>query len=145
MAAKVWTRKEVEGMLKDPKFGTAILGTHAGDEIDIRPMMVRIRDNGEIYFVAHKMTAKVAQIRANPNATLQFGGYAMTTDINEAWIHMNAKIVICEDLAKKQAAWLPFLAHMYPSGYTDPNMILLEVHPTKVSIAQPGRKTPVPW
>ncbi|KAH3733002.1 hypothetical protein Pelo_16166 [Pelomyxa schiedti] len=145
MAKTSWTKAEVLEMIKDPKRSTSILVTHDGDNLGLRPMMTRIRDNGEMYFVTHKMSAKANQVRANPNASLEFGGYQMSTDPNEAWIIMNAKITISEDPANKQAAWLPFLAHIYAGGPTDPMMVLLEVHPTEVFVAQPGRKTAVSW
>lgn len=86
-----------------------------------RPMTRQDLDlDTQMWFIATRDSRKVAQIRANPSASL-------TVSTNTSWVSLSGTAEVIDDLAKLKELWNTFAEAWLPEGPEDPNAILIRV------------------
>lgn len=86
-----------------------------------RPMTRQDVDLGlELWFIATRDSRKVAQLRANPSASV-------TVSTDTSWVSLAGRAEVVDDLDKLKELWSTFAEAWLPEGPEDPNAILVKV------------------
>lgn len=72
----------------------------------------------ELWFIATRDSRKVAQIRANPTASV-------TVSSDSSWVSLSGTAEVVDDTAKLTELWSTFAEAWIPDGPEDPNAILI--------------------
>jgi general stress protein 26 len=111
-------RNHLNDVIND--FTVAMLVTHTADEIHARPMAItRLDDGVDAYLVTNINSIKVDEVKANPQAVLNFQGASTYASVRGVLTFMPDPVLL-EKLWKE--AWKVW----FPSGKSDPNIALLK-------------------
>lgn len=102
----------------------AMLTTTAADgSLVSRPLGTQeVEFRGELWFATARDSAKVTEIKANPQVNV---AYASTSKNSYLSVAGRASIVL--DQAKIEALWSPAMKLFFPGGKDDPNVCLIRV------------------
>ena len=85
-----------------------------------RPMAQQeVEFDGDLWFFAEHDSRKVAQISANPVASVTLGS-------TDTWISLSGTAKIVTDAAKAKQLWNPYVEAWLPQGPEDPSVVLIE-------------------
>lgn len=74
----------------------------------------------QLWFIATRDSRKVAQMRANPSASV-------TVATDTSWVSLAGRAEVVDDLDKLKELWNTFAEAWLPEGPEDPNAILVRV------------------
>ncbi|MGK5518994.1 pyridoxamine 5'-phosphate oxidase family protein [Micromonospora sp. URMC 107] len=89
-----------------------------------RPMGLQEAEfDGDLWFFAYADSAKVRQIRVNPEVNVSF-----SDSRRNAWVSVSGTAREGYDRAKAEQLWNPLLKAWFPDGLETPGLTLLKVH-----------------
>jgi general stress protein 26 len=95
-----------------------------------RPMATQQAEfDGDLWFYTYKDSAKVSEIRENPQVQL---GY--NKDEKQTWVDVFGHAQIIEDDGKKKELWYEELRRYFPDSPEDDNVVLIKVKPDEAEI-----------
>lgn len=116
-------RTKVTELIRDGRIGMLTTMTADGRHLS-RPMGLQEAEfDGDLWFFAYSDSAKVAQIRDNPQVNVSF-----SADKSNAWVSLSGTAEIVHDRAKAADLWNPFLKAWFPDGLDTPGLTLIKVH-----------------
>jgi len=119
MTSTTETKQHLFDVLKG--FDTAMLVTHSGNGLHVRPMAIaELRPDADMYFSTSLQSPKIAEIDANPAVSVTFQSRAQF-----ASVHGNAYIV--RDRALIEKLWSEAWRIWFPGGKDDPSLCLIRV------------------
>ncbi|WP_410811012.1 pyridoxamine 5'-phosphate oxidase family protein [Micromonospora sp. 067-2] len=91
-----------------------------------RPMGLQEADfDGELWFFAYADSAKVRQIRVNPEVNVAFSDQK-----HNAWVSISGTANEGFDRSRAERLWSPLLKVWFPDGLDTPGLTLIKVHAT---------------
>ncbi|MGK5676420.1 pyridoxamine 5'-phosphate oxidase family protein [Micromonospora sp. URMC 106] len=88
-----------------------------------RPMVLQEAEfDGDLWFFAYADSAKVRQIRVNPEVNVSF-----SDSRRDAWVSIAGTAREGHDRAKAEQLWTPLLKAWFPDGPDTPGITLLKV------------------
>ena len=115
---KLWS------LIKDIRFGM-FTHRHASGLMHSQPLTTQNKNMDEsnrLYFFVSRSGELVRHIASDNNVNV---AYADTG--SDSYVSVSGKVLIAEDMAKKEALWTPMAKAWFPGGPTDPDVALLEV------------------
>ena len=94
-----------------------------------RPMAQQeVEFDGDLWFFAEHDSRKVAQISANPVASVTLGSTDTWISLSgtDTWICLSGTAKIVTDAAKAKQLWNPYVEAWLPQGPEDPSVVLIE-------------------
>ncbi|MFI5484577.1 pyridoxamine 5'-phosphate oxidase family protein [Micromonospora echinaurantiaca] len=89
-----------------------------------RPMGLQEAEfDGDLWFFAYADSAKVRQIRVNPEVNVAFSDPG-----HHAWVSVSGTAQEGYDRAKAERLWHPMLTAWFPDGLDTPGITLIKVH-----------------
>ncbi|WP_433343610.1 pyridoxamine 5'-phosphate oxidase family protein [Micromonospora sp. CA-111912] len=89
-----------------------------------RPMGLQAaKFDGDLWFFAHADSAKVRQLRVNPEVNVSFSDQR-----NNAWVSLSGTAQEGCDRARAEQLWNPLLKTWFPDGPDTPGLTLIKVH-----------------
>ncbi|RGC68002.1 Pyridoxamine 5'-phosphate oxidase [Micromonospora sp. MW-13] len=89
-----------------------------------RPMGLQAAEfDGDLWFFAHADSAKVRQLRVNPEVNVGFSDRR-----NDAWVSLSGTAQEEYDRARAEQVWNPLLKTWFPDGLDTPGLTLIRVH-----------------
>jgi general stress protein 26 len=104
---------------------TCLLTTTAVDgRLVSRPMALpEAQFDGDLWFFAYRNSAKIRQIRVNPQVNVGF-----SDERQRAWVSVAGTAQEGWDAARAERLWHPLLATWFPDGPDTPGVTLIKVH-----------------
>jgi general stress protein 26 len=104
---------------------TCLLTTTAVDgRLVSRPMALpEAQFDGDLWFFAYRNSAKIRQIRVNPQVNVGFSDQRQ-----RAWVSVAGTAQEDWDAARAERLWRPLLATWFPDGPDTPGITLIKVH-----------------
>lgn len=104
---------------------TCMLTTMTDDGRHVsRPMVLQdVEFDGDLWFFALKDSAKVAQLRSNPQVNVAFAD-----DKHQAWTSVSGSASVVQDRAKMEELWSAPLQVWFSDGLDTPGATLIRVH-----------------
>ncbi len=97
--------------------------TPDGDHVS-RPMAVQETEfDGDLWFFAYADSAKVRQLRVNPEVNVAFSDQK-----HQAWVSISGTATEGFDRARAERLWSPLLKAWFPDGPQTPGLALIKVH-----------------
>ncbi|MGW0218091.1 pyridoxamine 5'-phosphate oxidase family protein [Micromonospora chokoriensis] len=91
-----------------------------------RPMgLQEIEFDGDLWFFAYADSAKVRQLRVNPEVNVAFSDQK-----HHAWVSISGTATEGFDRARAERLWSPLLKAWFPGGLDTPGLTLIKVHAT---------------
>ncbi|MDG4782852.1 pyridoxamine 5'-phosphate oxidase family protein [Micromonospora sp. WMMD961] len=91
-----------------------------------RPMgLQEIEFDGDLWFFAYTDSAKVRQLRVNPEVNVAFSDQK-----HHAWVSISGTATEGFDRARAEQLWSPLLKAWFPDGLDTPGLTLIKVHAT---------------
>lgn len=91
-----------------------------------RPMgLQEVEFDGDLWFFAHADSAKVRQLRVNPEVNVAFSDQK-----HHAWVSISGTATEGFDRARAERLWSPLLKAWFPDGLDTPGLTLIKVHAT---------------
>lgn len=113
--AKVWN------MIKPIKVG--MLATEVSGRLHARPMhLVQDEYDGTLWFFTSKGSAKVFEIRKDPEVCVTFA-----SEKTETYVSLTGRARITQDRKLIDRYWNPFVGAWFPEGKDDPEVALIEI------------------
>ncbi|MEH0821072.1 MULTISPECIES: pyridoxamine 5'-phosphate oxidase family protein [unclassified Micromonospora] len=89
-----------------------------------RPMGLQEAEfDGDLWFFAYADSAKVRQIRVNPEVNVAFSDQK-----HHAWVSLSGTAQEGYDRARAERLWTPVLKTWFPDGLDTPRLTLIKVH-----------------
>ncbi|MGC4811930.1 pyridoxamine 5'-phosphate oxidase family protein [Micromonospora sp. DT228] len=89
-----------------------------------RPMGLQEAEfDGELWFFASAESAKVRQLRVNPEVNVAFSDQR-----HNAWVSISGTATEGLDRARAERLWNPLLKAWFPDGLDTPGLTLIKVH-----------------
>ncbi|WBB79976.1 pyridoxamine 5'-phosphate oxidase family protein [Micromonospora sp. WMMD882] len=89
-----------------------------------RPMALQEAEfDGDLWFFTHAESAKVRQIRVNPEVNVAFSDQR-----RHAWVSVSGSARESVDRGRAERLWHPLLRTWFPDGPDTPGLTLLRVH-----------------
>ncbi|MFG1882086.1 pyridoxamine 5'-phosphate oxidase family protein [Micromonospora sp. NPDC049102] len=89
-----------------------------------RPMGLQEADfDGDLWFFAYADSAKMRQIRVNPEVNVAFSDQK-----NNAWVSISGTASESSDTERAKRLWNPLLRAWFPDGLDTPGLTLVKVH-----------------
>jgi general stress protein 26 len=89
-----------------------------------RPMALQEAEfDGDLWFFAYRNSAKVRQIRVNPQVNVGF-----SDPRQHAWVSVAGTAQEGWDAARAERLWHPLLTAWFPDGLDTPGLTLIKVH-----------------
>ena len=89
-----------------------------------RPMALQeVEFDGDLWFFAASDSAKVEQVRSNPQVNVSF-----SNDKQSEWTSIAGTAEVVDDRGKAEQLWSPALKVWFPDGVETPELILIKVH-----------------
>ncbi|MEH0844118.1 pyridoxamine 5'-phosphate oxidase family protein [Micromonospora sp. CPCC 205711] len=89
-----------------------------------RPMGLQEAEfDGDLWFFAYADSAKVRQIRVNPEVNVAFSDQK-----HNAWVSLSGTAQEGFDRARAERLWNPILKTWFPDGLDTPGLTLIKVH-----------------
>ncbi|RLP86069.1 MULTISPECIES: pyridoxamine 5'-phosphate oxidase family protein [unclassified Micromonospora] len=89
-----------------------------------RPMGLQEAEfDGDLWFFASADSAKVRQIRVNPEVNVAFSDQK-----HNAWVSVSGTATEAFDRARAERLWNPLLRAWFPDGLDTPGLTLIKVH-----------------
>ncbi|MET8351367.1 MULTISPECIES: pyridoxamine 5'-phosphate oxidase family protein [unclassified Micromonospora] len=89
-----------------------------------RPMGLQEAEfDGDLWFFAHADSAKIRQIRVNPEVNVAFSDQG-----HNAWVSVSGTATEGFDRARAERLWNPLLKVWFPDGLDTPGLTLIKVH-----------------
>ncbi|MEV4657652.1 pyridoxamine 5'-phosphate oxidase family protein [Micromonospora sp. NPDC049301] len=89
-----------------------------------RPMgLQEIEFDGDLWFFAHADSAKIRQIRVNPEVNVAFSDQK-----RNAWVSVSGTATEGFDRARAERLWNPLLTTWFPDGLDTPGLTLIKLH-----------------
>lgn len=89
-----------------------------------RPMGVQETEfDGDLWFFADAGSAKIRQIRSNPQVNVSF-----SNDKKGEWTSLSGTAEVVQDRAKTDELWSKPLEAWFPDGVDSPGLVLIKVH-----------------
>ncbi|MET7969679.1 pyridoxamine 5'-phosphate oxidase family protein [Micromonospora sp. NPDC005305] len=116
-------RRRVTELIRDARI--CLLTTTAVDgRLVSRPMGLQEAEfDGDLWFFAYADSAKVRQIRVNPQVNVGFSDQR-----HHAWVSVAGTAVEQWDRARAERLWNPLLKAWFPDGLDTPGITLIRVH-----------------
>ncbi|MET8906964.1 pyridoxamine 5'-phosphate oxidase family protein [Micromonospora sp. NPDC004551] len=116
-------RRRVTELIRDARI--CLLTTTAVDgRLVSRPMGLQEAEfDGDLWFFAYADSAKIRQIRVNPQVNVGFSDQR-----HHAWVSVAGTAVEQWDRARAERLWNPLLRTWFPDGLDTPGVTLLRVH-----------------
>ncbi|MFC4021258.1 pyridoxamine 5'-phosphate oxidase family protein [Micromonospora sp. GCM10011542] len=116
-------RERVTELARDARI--CMLTTIALDGRQVsRPMgLQEIEFDGDLWFFAYADSAKVRQIRVNPEVNVAFSDQK-----HHAWVSVSGTATEGFDRARAEQLWNPLLKTWFPDGLDTPGLTLIKVH-----------------
>ncbi|MGW5672709.1 pyridoxamine 5'-phosphate oxidase family protein [Micromonospora sp. NPDC003776] len=116
-------RRRVTELVRDARI--CLLTTTAVDgRLVSRPMALQEAEfDGDLWFFAHADSAKVRQIRVNPQVNVGFSDQR-----RHAWVSVAGTAQEGWDAARAERLWHPLLKTWFPDGPDTPGLTLIKVH-----------------
>ncbi|MEO3769390.1 pyridoxamine 5'-phosphate oxidase family protein [Micromonospora sp. B9E7] len=91
-----------------------------------RPMgLQEVEFDGDLWFFAYTDSAKVRQLRVNPEVNVAFSDQKHHT-----WVSISGTATEGFDRARAERLWSPLLKAWFPGGLDTPGLTLIKVHAT---------------
>lgn len=88
-----------------------------------RPMtVVKVEDDGEVWFLSSSATDAVAAIGTESRVNLSFGG-------RDEWLSVHGSAVVITSEPKARELWNEAAAAFFPDGPASKNLVLIRVRP----------------
>ncbi|WP_433158488.1 pyridoxamine 5'-phosphate oxidase family protein [Kribbella sp. CA-247076] len=88
-----------------------------------RPMALQeVEFDGDLWFFAASDSAKVDQLRTNPQVNVSF-----SNDKQSEWTSVAGTAEVVQDRGKAEELWSPLLQAWFPDGLETPELILIRV------------------
>ena len=91
------------------------------------------RDEWTRRFLCRRASRKVAELRADPLATL-----AYQDDAGDVFVALGGSMALLDDMAPMRAMWPDSLNALYPPGWAEANMIVAQMEVDRVEIHARG-------
>ncbi|MEV4491923.1 pyridoxamine 5'-phosphate oxidase family protein [Micromonospora coxensis] len=116
-------RRRVTELIRDARIG--MLTTIGVDgRLVSRPMALQEAEfDGDLWFFAYADSAKVRQIRVNPEVDVAFSDQK-----HHSWVSVSGTAQEAYDRAKAEQLWNPLLKAWFPDGLDTPGLTLIKVH-----------------
>lgn len=116
-------RRRVTELIREARI--CMLTTIAVDGRQVsRPMALQEAEfDGDLWFFACSDSAKVRQIRVNPEVNVAFGDQR-----HHAWISLSGTAREAYDPSRAEQLWNPLLTAWFPEGLATPGLTLIKVH-----------------
>lgn len=116
-------RRRVTELIRDARI--CMLTTIAVDGRQVsRPMTLQEAEfDGDLWFFASSASAKVRQIRVNPEVNVAFSDQR-----HHAWVSLAGTAWEEYDRARAERLWNPLLTAWFPDGLETPGLTLIKVH-----------------
>lgn len=116
-------RRRVTELIRDAHI--CLLTTTAVDgRLVSRPMGLQEAEfDGDLWFFAYADSAKIRQIRVNPQVNVGFSDQR-----RHAWVSVAGTAVEQWDRARAERLWHPLLKTWFPDGLDTPGITLIRVH-----------------
>ncbi|MFG2055771.1 pyridoxamine 5'-phosphate oxidase family protein [Micromonospora sp. NPDC048930] len=116
-------RRRVTELIRDAR--VCLLTTTAVDgRLVSRPMALQAAEfDGDLWFFAYADSAKIRQIRVNPQVNVGFSDQR-----GNAWVSVAGTAQEGWDRARAEWLWHPLLRTWFPDGPDTPGITLLKVH-----------------
>lgn len=114
--AKIWDA--IEGIR------TAMFVSRGKSGLHARPMSAIVRrEEGRIWFLTSRETAKTCEIEANPDVSVTFSNGTSTH------VAVNGRATLVDERAHVKDLWSIAAQAFYPDGPTDPDIVAIKVEP----------------
>ena len=115
--------KHVAELVSDAKVAMLTTMTPDGKHVS-RPMGLQEAEfDGDLWFFAYDASAKVSQIRANPQVNVSF-----SNNKSSSWTSISGLAEIVQDRQKAEKLYSPALKAWFPEGLETPGITLIRVH-----------------
>lgn len=115
--------KHVAELVSDAKVAMLTTMTNEGKHVS-RPMGLQEAEfDGDLWFFAYEDSAKVIQVRANPQVNVSF-----SDNKSSSWTSISGEAEIVRDRQKAEELYSPTLKAWFPEGLDTPGMTLIKVH-----------------
>ncbi|MGK5741944.1 pyridoxamine 5'-phosphate oxidase family protein [Micromonospora sp. URMC 103] len=116
-------RRRVTELIRDARIGMLTTIALDGRQVS-RPMGLQEAEfDGKLWFFAYADSAKVRQIRVNPEVNVAFSDQR-----HHAWVSISGTATEGYDRARAEQLWNPLLKTWFPDGPTTPGLTLIKVH-----------------
>ncbi|MFI7605079.1 pyridoxamine 5'-phosphate oxidase family protein [Micromonospora sp. NPDC049366] len=117
------TRRRVTGLIRDARI--CMLTTIGLDGRQMsRPMALQDADfDGDLWFFAYADSAKLRQIRVNPEVNVAFSDQR-----RHSWVSISGTAIEAYDRERARRLWNPTLTTWFPDGPDTPGLALIKVH-----------------
>ncbi|MBO4209828.1 pyridoxamine 5'-phosphate oxidase family protein [Micromonospora echinofusca] len=89
-----------------------------------RPMVLQKAEfDGDLWFFTHDHSAKIRQIRVNPQVNIAFSSPG-----RKAWVSVSGTAAEAWRRDRAERLWHPLLGELFPDGPDTPGITLLKVH-----------------
>ena len=117
-------RERLWEMIKDIRF-SMFTTRHANGHLHARPMTTQNRsldENSSLWFFMARDSEPVADLTADPVVNVVYADTGA-----DSYVSISGEAAICEDMGLKKKLWSKMVQAWFPSGYTDPNLALVQV------------------
>lgn len=116
-------RARVTELVRDARIGMLTTIALDGRQVS-RPMGLQEAEfDGNLWFFASADSAKIRQIRVNPEVNVGFSDQK-----HNAWVSVSGTASEGFDRARAERLWSPLLRAWFPDGLDTPGLTLIKVH-----------------
>ncbi|MEU8297224.1 pyridoxamine 5'-phosphate oxidase family protein [Micromonospora sp. NPDC048909] len=116
-------RRRVTELIRDARVGMLTTISLDGRQVS-RPMGLQDAEfDGDLWFFAYADSAKVRQIRVNPEVNIAFSDQR-----RHAWVSVTGTATEAFDPTRAERLWHPLLRTWFPDGPDTPGLTLIKVH-----------------
>ena len=115
-------RRHLSKLVSNAKVAMLTTTTAEGKQVS-RPMgLQEVEFDGDLWFFAYDDSAKVTQIKADPEVNVSFSDTK-----NSSWTSVAGRAEIVEDRTKAEELYTPTLKAWFPDGLETPGLTLIKV------------------
>jgi general stress protein 26 len=117
-------RERLWQMIKDIRF-SMFTTRHANGHLHARPMTTQNRsmdENASLWFFMARNSEPVIDLTADPVVNVVYANPG-----SDSYVSISGNAVVFEDMGLKEKLWNKMAQAWFPSGYTDPNLALVQV------------------
>lgn len=116
-------RQHIAELVSKAKVAMLTTATAGGQRVS-RPMGLQEAEfDGDLWFFAYDDSAKVAQIKADPEVNVAFSDTK-----NSSWTSIAGRAEIVHDRHKAEELYTPTLKAWFPDGLDTPGLTLIRIH-----------------
>ncbi|TDC37141.1 pyridoxamine 5'-phosphate oxidase family protein [Micromonospora sp. KC213] len=129
-------RRRVTELVRHARVGM-LTTTGVDGRLVSRPMTLpEVEFDGELWFFTSARSAKVRQIRVNPEVNISFPDQR-----RHGWVSVSGSAREGYDRARAERLWQPGLTSWFPDGLDTPGLTLIKVHAGAVRYWEPAGGT----